>query len=424
MTHGSSFSGIGGFDLAAEWVGWQNLFNREIDPFCQTVLKHHFPDAEQFTDIRTADFAVYRGLIDVFTGGFPCQSFSVAGKQKGTEDDRYLWPEMLGVIRVIRPRWVVGENVYGIVSWSDGLVFEQVCADLEAEGYEVQPYVLPACGVGAPHQRYRTWFVAKNTECVRCDGIKSEKESEVRGFGQSGAGNHVRVRDGAKVVENSDSLGCCGQGVLCQQPGRAATIGTGTTRIPGLREELANDVTNCPDAGIEDVRERKDKVLSGGASADTTNKRYRERIGQGCQIRKRGVFQGEQTGCPLGSTVAGSDCERPAPHTDGRGLPERDAEPGRKESYTATQRHCSVPNWRNFPTQSPVRRGDDGLSDWLDFDAVFEGIPTPRRAKAYNRWREQAIKAYGNAVVPQVVLQIFETINEYEALSRAERSGK
>lgn len=160
MTHGSLFSGIGGFDLAAEWVGWQNLFNCEIDPFCQTVLKHHFPDAEQFTDIRTADFARYKDRLDVLTGGFPCQPFSTAGKRKGTEDDRYLWPEMLGVIRTVRPRWIVGENVYGIVSWSDGLVFKQVCVDLEAEGYEVQPYVLPACGVGAPHQRYRTWFVA------------------------------------------------------------------------------------------------------------------------------------------------------------------------------------------------------------------------------------------------------------------------
>lgn len=373
MTHGSSFSGIGGFDLAAEWVGWQNLFNCEIDPFCQTVLKHHFPDAEQFTDIRTADFARYKGRIDVFTGGFPCQPFSTAGKQKGTEDDRYLWPAMLGVIRVIRPRWVVGENVYGIVSWSDGLVFEQVCADLEAEGYEVQPYVLPACGVGAPHQRYRTWFVAHRAN-----------------------------------------------------------------------------------AGIEDVRERKDEILSAGASADTTNKRCRERIGQGCQIRKRGVFQGEQTGCPLGSTVAGSDCERSAPHTQclGSGQVRQNIQSGqsngkridgvsgeRDDSYAESRGlsiagetryrrtrfadYDSIPNWRNFPTQSPVRRGDDGLSDWLDFDAVFEGIPTPRRIKkAYNRWREQAIKAYGNAVVPQVVLQIFETINEYEALSRAERSGK
>ena len=97
---------------------------------------------------------------------------------------------------------------------------------------------------------------------------------------------------------------------------------------------------------------------------------------------------------------------------------------GQEQPRRRNERVSIPPNWRNFPTQSPVRRGDDGLSDWLDFDAVFEGILTPRRAKAYNRWREQAIKAYGNAVVPQVVLQIFETINEYEALSRAERSGK
>lgn len=287
MTHGSSFSGIGGFDLAAEWVGWQNLFNCEIDPFCQTVLKHHFPDAEQFTDIRTADFAVYRGLIDVFTGGFPCQPFSTAGKQKGTEDDRYLWPEMLGVIRVVQPRWVVGENVYGIVSWSDGLVFEQVCADLEAEGYEVQPYVLPACGVGAPHQRYRTWFVAHRA-----------------------------------------------------------------------------------DAGIEDVRERKDEILSGGASADTESQRYESQQARPAKLQsqKRSVLHG-----------GGGDGK--------------------------------VQSWADFPTQSPVCSRDDGLSCGLD------GI-------TFSKWRTESIKAYGNAVVPQVVLQIFETINEYEALSRAERSGR
>lgn len=287
MTHGSSFSGIGGFDLAAEWVGWQNIFNCEIDPFCQTVLKHHFPDAEQFTDIRTADFARYKGRIDVFTGGFPCQPFSTAGKQKGTEDDRYLWPEMLGVIRVVRPRWVVGENVYGIVSWSDGLVFEQVCADLEAEGYEVQPYVLPACGVGAPHQRYRTWFVAHRA-----------------------------------------------------------------------------------DAGIEDVRERKDEILSGGASADTESQRYESQQARPAKLQsqKRSVLHG-----------GGGDGK--------------------------------VQSWADFQTQSPVCSRDDGLSCGLD------GI-------TFSKWRTESIKAYGNAVVPQVVLQIFETINEYEALLMAERSGK
>lgn len=164
MTHASLFSGIGGFDLAAEWAGWTNAFNCEIDPFCRTILKYHFPNAKQYEDIRTADFTIWKDRIDVLTGGFPCQPFSLAGKRRGTEDDRYLWPAMLDVIRTVRPRWVVGENVYGIVNWSEGMVFEQVCADLEAAGYEVQPYIIPACGVGAPHRRDRCWFVAHRAD--------------------------------------------------------------------------------------------------------------------------------------------------------------------------------------------------------------------------------------------------------------------
>ena len=160
MTHASLFSGIGGFDLAAAWAGWTNVFNCEVDPFCRRVLKYHFPESEQYGDIKTTDFTVWRDRVDVLTGGFPCQPFSLAGKRKGTADDRYPWPAMLGVVRTVRPRWVVGENVLGIVNWSQGMVFEQVCADLEAAGYEVQAYLIPAAGVGAPHLRYRTWFVA------------------------------------------------------------------------------------------------------------------------------------------------------------------------------------------------------------------------------------------------------------------------
>lgn len=174
MTHASLFSGIGGFDLAAEWAGWTNAFNCEIDPFCRKVLKYHFPNAEQYEDIRATDFTVWKDRIDVLTGGFPCQPFSLAGKRRGTEDDRYLWPAMLDVIRTVRPRWVVGENVYGIVNWSEGLVFEQVCADLEAAGYEVQPYIIPACGVGAPHRRDRCWFVAHRADA----GTETMRERE------------------------------------------------------------------------------------------------------------------------------------------------------------------------------------------------------------------------------------------------------
>jgi DNA (cytosine-5)-methyltransferase 1 len=160
MNHASLFSGIGGFDLAAEWMGWTNIFNCEWEEFPQRILKHHFPNAKQYGDIKELDATAYAGRVDILTGGFPCQPYSLAGKRKGKDDERHLWPEMLRVIRECSPRWVVGENVRGLVGWNGGMVFEEVCADLEACGYSVQPFILPAAGVGAPHRRDRVWFVA------------------------------------------------------------------------------------------------------------------------------------------------------------------------------------------------------------------------------------------------------------------------
>ena len=182
MTHGSLFSGIGGFDLAAQCMGWDNVFHCEIDPFCQKVLAHHFPNSTPYEDVTKFEATKYRGRIDVLSGGFPCQPFSQAGKRKGTEDSRHLWPAMLEVIRGVSPRWVVGENVYGITSWSDGLVFEQVCTDLEDAGYEITPYILPACGVNAPHQRSRVFFIAyaNGPEPKSDEGANAKTKGEVR----------------------------------------------------------------------------------------------------------------------------------------------------------------------------------------------------------------------------------------------------
>lgn len=116
MTHASLFSGIGGFDLAAEWMGWHNAFHCKINEFCTKILNYHFQDAEHYTDITRTDFSKWRGRIDVLSGGFPCQPFSLAGQRKGADDNRYLWPQMLRAIREIRPTWVVGENVTGILT--------------------------------------------------------------------------------------------------------------------------------------------------------------------------------------------------------------------------------------------------------------------------------------------------------------------
>ena len=142
MTHGSLFSGIGGFDLAAEWMGWDNIFHCEWMPFPRQVLHYHFPNSISYEDITKTDFTIHRGTIDILTGGFPCQPYSSAGKRLGKEDERHLWPHMLRAIQEIEPTFVVGENVRGLTNWNGGVVFEEVCADLENCGYEVQPILL------------------------------------------------------------------------------------------------------------------------------------------------------------------------------------------------------------------------------------------------------------------------------------------
>jgi DNA (cytosine-5)-methyltransferase 1 len=160
MKHGSLFSGIGGFDLASEWMGWENVFHCEWMEFPRKVLDYYWPNADSHIDICKTDFKKYANKIDILTGGFPCQPFSMAGKRKGIEDERYLWGEMLRAIQEIKPKFVIAENVFGITNIDDGLVFEQVCLDMEAQGYEVQPFIIPAAAKNAPHRRDRVWFIA------------------------------------------------------------------------------------------------------------------------------------------------------------------------------------------------------------------------------------------------------------------------
>jgi len=189
MTHIDLFSGIGGFALAALWAGFKTEVFCEKDKFCQQVLKKHWSKVPIIEDIRDFDGTKWRGAT-ILTGGFPCQPFSIAGKRRGKEDDRYLWPEMLRVISEAKPAWVLGENVAGIVH----LALNQVLVDLESEGYETATFIIPACAINAPHRRDRVWIVAYNVADSRYLGRKKG----------SGARNKVgkQVSDGKKVDDS------------------------------------------------------------------------------------------------------------------------------------------------------------------------------------------------------------------------------
>jgi DNA (cytosine-5)-methyltransferase 1 len=184
MTHGSLFSGIGGFDLAAEWMEWENVFHCEKNEFCQKVLKYYWPNAELFKDITTASFLKYRGRIDVLTGGFPCQPNSRAGKQNFEADERFLWPEMFRVFKEVRPTWGVPENVSGIVD--SEYTIRTIHSDLASIGYDLLPIKIPANVIGTNHKRERIWFIAHAGSIGRKGGVKRLQKTFEQRFDAKG----------------------------------------------------------------------------------------------------------------------------------------------------------------------------------------------------------------------------------------------
>jgi len=356
LRHGSLFSGIGGFDIAAEWTGWQNVFSCEKDAFCRTVLKHHWPKTLHYEDIHDFNAIEFRGRVDVISGGVPCQPFSQAGRRGGKADDRYLFPEALRIISEVRPRWVVLENVAGLFSIlePEGLsemevqavelfcqdgeqqtnstilriqrrVIGSILTEIESAGYflprldDGTPIVLciPACAVNAPHRRDRVWFVAHT-------GHDADRADAHR----------YRYAEGDRAADE------------------------------GWRTETAIDQGRADYHGI-------------GTRVDTDGDghgQYRSDSTDGLDPGKRGQPAQRDP------QQAGIDATQTGKHRTGR--------PGR-----------TIPDWDVWPIQSPIRGRNDGIPSGLD------GI-------TLSKWTEESIKAYGNAIVPQVALEIFRAIQE------------
>jgi len=324
IIHISLFTGICGFEIASSWCGWENYATCEIDDFCTKIAEYYFPESYHHRDIRTLTIEVLnhelskrygkdwrKNAIVVLTGGFPCQPFSTSGKRKGKEDNRYLWPEFKRVISEIRPNWVIGENVAGILSMvqpgdevemesqtnifkednsktvqlDQEYVIETICRDFEHIGYTVQPVVIPACATGAPHKRDRVWFIA-NSDSNGADNTKFRKNRSAE------------------------------------------------TKSKGVEKERK--------------RFRNDSLRDGSEEIITD------------------------------SFI--------------KGLERNDREKSENSMFA---------KFDKFPTQSPICSRNDGLSERLD------GITFPK-------WRQESIKAYGNAIVPQVAYSIMKIIDEIE----------
>lgn len=416
MRHASLFSGIGGFDLAAQWMGWENVFQVEIDNWCRRILAKHFPSTKRYVDIQDFNGLNYEHSIDIISGGFPCQPFSQAGKQRGKEDDRYLWPEMLRIISQIKPTWIIGENVPGIIQMAQfdsqppvdsegnpignpgdifthrgqGILGKEILESLKKEGYEVQPFDIPACAVNAIHRRDRVWILAysySNARLRKSREYKSEsrkewiqKRHEILNSGQSDkiqsfdASYSQNIGWGRRTSKECSSFR---EGELLSRKSKRSKVGSETQGCSGIN--FSSNTKRYGFATSEIERSSGEAI-------------YNE------QSRKNRSFNSKRD-----SNIPASEAD--VPNTDIR----RDRR-YQRTSIQETSASCSGATQNGgcrrirFPISQPtICRGDDGISYWLDDGTLIS-----------NKERIRALEGLGNAVVPQEVYEIFRIIEKFD----------
>ena len=478
--HSSLFSGVGGWSIASDQMGWSTAFMCEWGKNKQYILKHHWPNAEIYGDIITTDFKIWRGRIDILTASTPCQPFSLAGKRAGADDVRHLWPETIRALREIQPQWFVLENVPGLVNWSKGMVFREIITDLENEGYEVLPFLLPACSVNAPHKRERIWIVAHNKNSRR--GGNKSQSGGLRSVEQIHLVYSPRISENGNKQETSNDApfscregeeyggGSYKQGQARQQEGEPENC-----NAPG---ELSKQADAIRRHGMETEREMENRNNNEREEGGPRNVFYERRsieciLGSKEQDAAYGSNPGNKS---LQQSEIGTDKSSFTPDSTGEGQQERQSDNRRQDSeknrtgmdnrlersgsletfadsdkkgckgdelrrtlesegieskreckrqpFESTSQLYQTTNWLDFPSVSPLRSGDDGFSRdalRLFINENSGGLLTEKEVdqiiqKSLNKWNNETIAAGGDAVVPGVVLQIFKAINEYTNL--------
>lgn len=443
--HLDLFSGIGGFALAAQSV-WGDAHEIaafcEIDRFCRRILKKHWPDARFIEDIKKFDAKEFAGTIDILTGGFPCQPFSTAGKRRGKADDRYLWPEMLRIISQVRPRWIIGENVAGFVSMVESvgpavlegrtidrgaesdiyeavysrqehMLIEYVCKDLENQGYSVQPLVIPACGVDAPHKRDRVWIVG------HADGRDEQGGFHAGIFEKKTRSRQADIPCGTSQGAASDNEDRKPQ----QQEFDPDTwrCPSASRRGPGTGAVCRTDGRNTSERG---QKPRRDTILLPSPVADTVCKsedgERRQAISEPDRRQPRMEPCCGSNGCP------GRNTPSPLAHAEGftigSGLCEGSTPVGRGRScYSGCKDHVADTACKRLQGLGSCGKQESGVygekivslchgGDFCQWPAeprvgrVAHGIPN----------RVDRLKGLGNAIVPQVAAMLMQAIRQID----------
>ena len=378
------FSGIGGCSLGLESTGgFETVQFVEYDKWCQKVLAKNFPGVPITGDIK--DYEGQRA--DVVTGGFPCQPFSVAGKRKGTDDNRHLWPEMLRVIKACKPRWVIGENVRNLTSIQEGMVFEQVCTDLENEGYEVQSFIIPATAVNAPHQRYRVWIVGyskHNGSQDRCEETRGEKRESEQGrmLESKRASSQQNVADTqCDGLTSTEKRGSIEKTIRQESQGENRTLdfeGTGS-----LSETTRNVAHSESNQEISELRTTESEHDKRNSRMESTSSGNRQSVGE----TEQDVADSKHKGLEGGVTRNDKDRQE------------------WESLQTVEQQSTQV--WVDTGCESSVRRermAHEGFSVEPSVGRVAHGVSE----------RVDRLKGLGHAIVPQIAHQIGLAILEAE----------